>query len=66
MKKTNLNDINESVPICVSREQLAKLLGCGQASADKIAREAEAQIRIGRRIIIKLDRVNNYLEQVAE
>ena len=66
MKMSKSKEVDETLQICVSREQLAKLLGCGQASADKIAREAEAQIRIGRRVIIKLDRVNNYLEQIAE
>jgi hypothetical protein len=66
MKMSKSKELDDTLQICVSREQLAKLLGCGQASADKIARDAEAQIRVGRRVIVKLDRVNHYLEQIAE
>lgn len=60
--KTTLG--NES--ICVSREVLPQLLGCGQATADRISREAGARIKVGKRIIIKLDKLNAYLDTVAE
>ena len=66
MRKSKIHDMDEGLQLCVSREKLASMLGCGQATADRIANEAEAKIRIGRRIIIKLDRVNQYLESIAE
>ena len=52
--------------ICVSREVLPQLLGCGQATADRISREAGARVKVGKRILIKIDKLNEYLDTVAE
>lgn len=52
--------------ICVSREVLPQILGCGQATADKLSREAGARIKVGKRILIKLDKLNAYLDTVSE
>ena len=65
MKKTKCNTINEHT-LCVSREQLAETLNVGLATADRIAKEAEARIHIGKRVLIKMDRINSYLEAMAE
>lgn len=48
--------------ICVSRTELPQLLGCGQATADKISVEAGARIKIGKRVLIKIDslRIKTY------
>lgn len=56
----------EGVALCVSRKELAKLLGCGQASADKLAVAAQARIKIGKRIIINVDKIRSYLQKAAE
>ena len=60
-KKTVL----DSRSICVSREALPGILGCGQATADKLAREAGARIKIGKRVLVKLDKLNEYLDTVV-
>lgn len=52
-------------PICVSRTELAKILGCGQATADKLSKEAGARIKFGKRVLIKLDLVISYLDTIA-
>ena len=65
MKKTNLFTIDETT-LCVPRERLPQLLGCGQSSADKLAIKAGARIRIGKRVLIKLDILNDYLREIAE
>ena len=51
--------------ICVSRTELPQLLGCGQATADKISVEAVARIKVGKRVLIKIDKINDYLEMLA-
>ncbi len=65
MKKTNTFNVDE-MTLCVPRERLPQLLGCGQATADRISIDAGARIRVGRRVLIKLDILNRYLETVAE
>lgn len=69
MKKTK-NYLNEKrlkeESICVTREGLATMLGCGQMTADRIAAAAGARIRMGKRVLIKLSKINDYLENVAE
>ena len=64
MKKTGEVTLSGNT-ICVSREILPQMLGCGQATADRLSREAGARIKVGKRILIKLDKLNAYLDKVA-
>ena len=64
MRKTNLTQ-NIEVKICVSRRELPKLLGCGQHTADLISQEAGAKIKIGKRVLILLPKVEEYLKEKA-
>ena len=52
--------------ICVSREALPGILGCGQATADRLSKEAGARIKIGKRVLIKLDLLTAYLDTIVE
>lgn len=47
--------------VCVTRQELPAYLGCGTYTADRIARLAGARIRVGRRILIYLPKVEEYL-----
>ncbi len=52
-------------PICISRTDLPLMLGCGQMTADKISIAAGARIKVGKRVIINLEKVQNYLNQIS-
>lgn len=65
MKETKKFDINATT-ICIPRAKLPQLLGCGQSTADRIAMDAGARIKIGKRVLIKLDKLQRYLESQAE
>lgn len=65
MKKTREFELDHAT-ICVSREKLPQLLGCGQATADKIAMDAGARIKVGKRVLIKLDKLREYIENNLE
>lgn len=41
-------------------------IGAGRHTANKIAEQAEAKIYIGRRVLINMDRVRNYLNSISE
>ncbi|WP_343083958.1 hypothetical protein [Blautia producta] len=52
--------------MCLNRRELSSYLGCGQATADRISREAQARVRVGRRILILTEKVDDYLRSSAE
>lgn len=56
----------EQMTICIPRDKLPQLLGCGQSTADRIAMDAGARIKVGKRVLIKLDKLQRYLDNQAE
>ena len=50
----------------LNREQLADYLSIGTQSATKIAEEAGAVIRIGKRVLFNRDLVNQYIDEISE
>lgn len=52
--------------MCLNRKELSSYLGCGQATADRISYEAQARIRVGRRILILTEKIDDYLRASAE
>lgn len=65
MRKTNKRE-RFTDSICVTRQELPQLLGCGIQTADKIAREAEARIVVGHRVLINLAKIRKYIDEAAE
>ncbi|WP_122644219.1 DUF6462 family protein [Luxibacter massiliensis] len=65
MRATNKFSMEEST-ICVPRDRLPQLLGCGQATADRIAIDAGARIKVGKRVLIKLHKLQRYLDSQTE
>lgn len=49
-----------------SNLRLAALLSCGQMTARKIGEDAGARIVIGRRVLYSVQKVEKYLEAIAE
>ena len=45
---------------------LAAMLSCGQATARKFGEDAGARILIGRRVLYSVDRVQRYLDAIAQ
>lgn len=66
MRETNSRRVDLEKRICVTRTELPAYLGCGQASADKLAADAEARIIIGKRILISLDKVREYIKVMSQ
>ena len=65
MRETKKRDESMQT-LCVNRTELPKLLGCGQATADRLSVDAGARIKIGKRVLVKLDKLNSYLEKIAK
>lgn len=66
MKRTKKYDSNSLQKLCVTRTELPALLGCGQPTADKIAEDAEAKIYIGKRLLISVDKVRDYIVEKCQ
>ena len=64
MRKTNTMEIENK--IMVSVENLAKMLDCGRVTAVRIGTEAGARVQIGKRVLFKMDKIERYLDSLAE
>lgn len=62
--KNNRNETKNQ--ICISRKDLPELLGCGIQTADKIAREAEARVVIGHRVLINVAKIRKFVDEMSE
>ena len=63
MNKTTAREISE--PLAVDIEKLSAMLSCGHATARKIADEAEATIKINRRVLFNVKKVQDYLDSIS-
>ncbi len=56
----------EKQPLTVDIDRLSAMLSCGHATARKIGEQAEARIIIGRRVLYSVDKVRQFLNDLAE
>jgi len=64
MRKTANRPAEQKLAVDIN--ELAAMLSCGTASARKIARDAGARITVGRRVLYSVQRINEYLNAMAE
>lgn len=57
---------NDPDVIAVDIEKLSAILSCGCATARKIGEQAEARIFIGRRVLYSVNKIQKYLDSIAE
>ena len=63
---TQFNRTNTGEAILLDVQGLQDALQCGRGTALKIARQADAEIRVGRRCLYKRKRIEEYIENVNE
>lgn len=63
MRKTKTAETNNKVS--VNADTLAKILDCGRPTAMKIGAAAGARFQIGKRVLYKLDKIEKYLDELA-
>lgn len=64
MRQTKERESN--LRLAVDIDGLIALLSCGQMTARKIGEDAGARIVIGRRVLYSVQKVEKYLEAIAE
>lgn len=68
MNKTTKREVDvalESRPV-MPMDMFIDYIGTGRHTANKIAEQAEAKIYIGRRVLINMSKVSQYLETISE
>ena len=63
---TQFNRSNAGDAILLDIQGLQDALQCGRGTALKIAKEAEAEIRVGRRCLYKRKKIEAYIENASE
>ena len=53
-------------PITVDKTELMQLLGVGRWTAEKIAEEAGASIKIGKRRLYSVSKIEDYISRLAD
>ena len=56
---------NSAKRLAVSSERLAAMLDCGRGTAVKIGTEAGARIKIGKKVLFDISKVQAYLNQIS-
>lgn len=66
MRATNKNqDMHVIDRRAVDTAELQQLLCCGRQTAQQIGEDAEAKIRVGRRVLWNVQRIQNYLNAIS-
>ncbi|MBR0452228.1 MAG: hypothetical protein IJI78_09575 [Oscillospiraceae bacterium] len=63
MRKTTKSENNNKLAVDVIT--LAQMLECGTQTARQIGEDAGATIRIGRRVLFNVQRVQEYLDSIS-
>ncbi len=63
MRKTSEADISKR--ITVNTEELKMMCGCGKDTAIRIGCEAGAKIKIGRRVLWNVAKVQKYMDKLS-
>ena len=64
MRKTTTTPVTERITVDV--DQLQKMLSIGRANAYKIGEDAGAIIRIGRRKLFNVRKIQEYMDSLSE
>lgn len=51
--------------ITVTTDELQEMLGCGRESAVRVGESAEARVKIGRRVLWNLSKIQSYIDNMS-
>lgn len=65
-KTTEFNDFAPKSKGLVDSKGLQAMLSCGMSTAVRIGTEAKAKVKIGRRVLWNVDKVQEYINKISE
>lgn len=66
MRSTNTSTGAPATKLSVTTKELQELLSCGRDTAVKIGTESQAKLKIGKRALWNVSKVQAYLDAIAE
>lgn len=63
MNKTKHEETNDLIAADIAK--LSAMLSCGHATARKIADEANATIKINRRVLFNVEKIKKYIDNIS-
>lgn len=64
MNKTISRETDNALAVDI--DKLSAMLSCGHATARKIGEQAQARIIVGRRVLYSVEKVQKYIQLLAE
>ena len=65
MKRTTDSEMDISKKILLNTDELQSMLSCGRYSAIKIGTDAEARVKIGKRILWHREKIEKYIITIS-
>ena len=65
MRKNRTNTTPASERVLVDLSELQKMLSCGRTTSERIAKSANASIKIGRRHLYNVEKIKSYIDDVV-
>ena len=50
----------------IASKQLREMLNCGRSTAEKIANDAGARVKIGKRVLWNVKKIDEHLEKISK
>ena len=50
----------------IDSKQLMEMLNCGRSTAEKIANDAGARVKIGKRVLWNVKKIDEHLEKISK
>ena len=66
MQKTAESSLDITQKLLLNTKDLQEILSCGYSSAVKLGMDAQAKIKIGKRVLWNRQRIENYLNDITE
>ena len=63
MRKTK--NFETDFRLTVDINELAAMLSCGKATARKIGEVSRARVKVGRRVLYSVSKIENYIENIS-
>lgn len=66
MQKTAESNLDITQKLLLNTQELQAILSCGYSSAVKLGMDAQAKIKIGKRVLWNRQKVEAYLNEITE
>ena len=63
MRKAQFKSVDN--PVMVDTNMLQSYLSCGRITAEKLGEEANAQVKLGKRVLWNIEKIKQYVNSIS-